>query len=208
MSESTTTRDLADIFAGRKYVSTDGQFEVDLSQLHINTWIHAFTKAANHVFGNEAISKAAPSANKGIALEGDERAAVIRKDREKNLALMVAGTWGDGTSTRMPKVPGLSMLEQIENSLIAERTRQALAKAGFKPGEAKDTWIGNDGIAYPLDVWMGVWINDPDEGETRKAEIKERAQIRYQAKKREAELAKAAKEREATRAKPTGEMRL
>lgn len=190
-------------FEGKVYTSTDGKFTVDLGALHLNTWINAFSTRADHVFGNEAISKASTARAKNPDISEEAYEAIKLEARNKYLADMVAGTWGE-KGNRGPRAVGANRLDQIRNNLAAEDTRKAVAKAGWKLGEAKDTWIHPEAGIVTLAECMKSFLDNEELGAERQASINERADVKYKAELADAELRKAAKEREAKAGKGAG----
>lgn len=185
-------------FTGQTYRSTDGKFEFAYDELHATTILNALARTFDHVFGNEAIAKASTAKKKaeGGELSEAEVAEIVAKAREKYLADMKAGTWGEKGS-RGPRMPAKNRLEQIVNNLLAEDTRRAVVKQGFKPGEATNTWVHPDGRVFNLAVLMGVYQNNPQLGAERMADIQARAERKLADEQADAEARKAAKEREA-----------
>lgn len=185
-------------FSGLTYVSTDKKYVVDLASLHINTWLNAFQKAADHVFGNEAIAAVSTAKSKNGGEIADDVAESIKLEkRNKSLADMQTGGWGE-KGTRAPRIPGQSRLDVIRNNFLADDTRKAIArKPGLTAGEAKDTWVTTSGKVVTLEQFMGLYMKDPVKGEERMANIELRAQNKYRAELADAEARKAAKELEA-----------
>jgi hypothetical protein len=190
-------------FGNAVYTSTDGQFTIALADLHANTWLNAFTRAADHVFGNEAISKASTAkAKNGGELADDERAAIVLEARTRYLNDMVAGTWGE-KGTRAPRQVGANRLEQIVRNITAADTRKTIAKAGYAAGEAKDTWVTAGGDVFDLATAMTAYRENPELGAERCASIDRRAKAQHDAELVDAAERKAAGEREKTKA-PAG----
>lgn len=189
-------------FNGQVYTSTDGKFKIDLDSLHLNTWLNVFAKVAAHVYGNEAISKASTARAKNPDLPESEYEAIKLTAREGYLASMIAGTWGEGQ--RGPRMPAANRLEQIQNNLAAEDTRKAIAKAGWKPGEAKDTWLHPEAGVVKLADCMQSYLDNEEFGPERKASIAQRAKVKHDAELADAALRKEAKERESKVTKGAG----
>lgn len=186
------------------YTSTDGEFTVDLSRLSATIVNRLIARTMDHVFGNEAISKASTAkAKNGGVLSDDEYAKIVGDARVTLREKMYDESWGD--RSRTPRSPGANRLEQIFNMLCATETRAAIAKMGLKAGEDKDTWISpQDGQPHTLTEWMGSYLGNPQLGPGRRANLDERAKAKLEQENRDAELRKAAKAREASAA-PVGE---
>lgn len=193
-------------FSGLTYVTTDKKYVVDLDKIHINTWLNAFTRAADHIFGNEAIAAVSTAkAKNGGEIADDVAESIKLEKRNKSLADLVAGTWGEKGS-RGPRIPGQNRLEVIFNNLLAEDTRKAIArKPGLTAGEAKDTWVTGSGKVVTLEQFMTLYRNDAVKGAERVANIQMRADNKYKAELADAEARKAAKELEAKAVPVEGE---
>lgn len=186
------------------YTSTDGEFTVDLSRLSPVIVNRLISRTMDHVFGNEAISKASTAkAKAGGVLSDDEYAKIVADARVSLRDKMYDESWGD--RSRTPRTPGANRLDQIFNMLCATETRAAIAKMGLKAGEDKDTWISpQDGQPHSLADWMESYLRNPTRGAERRDSLNQRAQAKLDQENRDAELRKAAKAREAAAA-PAGE---
>jgi hypothetical protein len=182
-------------FSDREYVSTDGLFRFSMADVHPETVWNAFVKQADHVYGNEAISKASTAKKKTGDLTDDERADIVLEARNRYLADMVAGTWGL-KGNRAPRTPGATRLEQIINNITANDTRAAIAKAGYKEGAAKNTWLTAAGDEYTLADWMQAYVSNETMGKARVDSIRKRAEQQLETETLAANEKKAARERE------------
>jgi hypothetical protein len=192
-------------FDGIAYTSTDGAFTFDLGLIPAEMWRRVFKKQADHMFGNEAIAKASPSANKGEILDAETRAEVILKAREKLRDRLISLDWGSDEKT--VKVPTGDELEDIYQSMLAIDARKAANKnPRLKATKTKDQWVapadGGGETLVGLDLVIKSFLANKTEGEAREADLRARAQVAFDAKKRDAEIRAAAKARAAA-AEPT-----
>lgn len=187
-------------FTGLEYDANG--VKINLADLHINTWVNAFNRVADHVFGNESIAKASTARAKDATLS-DEAYEEIKAEARKGFeSAMIAGTWGD-KGRRGPRMPAANRLEAIYNAIAAADTRIVLA-AEYKQGTKDGYWIAKDGNEYPLADWMKAFLTHPTLGEGRQASIQRRAEVKYEAEKADAAERKAAKERESKVERGTG----
>lgn len=167
-----------------------------LADMPAKTLMNAITRGLNHVFSNESISKGSTAKKNKPETTPAEYEAIITAARQKFLADMKAGTWGDGA--RGPRMPAENRLEQIYNNFCMEDVRKLLATSNRKPGETKDTWLDDQGDERPIQDWMAAYVH-PDNplGPDRKAGLMQRAKIKHDAEVADAAARKAAKDREA-----------
>lgn len=192
-------------FAGLSYTSTDGLFTIeDLGKFPKVTWINAMTRVLDHVTGNESISKASTAKGKDPNITDEAYAKIVLDARTKLIGDMVAGLWGE-KGNRSPRMPGATRLDQIVNNLLAEDTRKALNKAGYKPADEKGKWLTPEGNEFTFADAMKAYRENAEFGAGRMESINTRAKVKYDAEVAEAEQRKADREREAKVAKPTGE---
>jgi hypothetical protein len=192
-------------FGDATYTSTDGAVTMKLADLPLSTIINACTRAFNHVMGNEAIAKVAAARKKDPGLTDEQVQSIIAEAQRNYVQQMQAGQWGEA-SGRAPRGPAANRLEQIFNNLLADATRKAIANAGYKSGDEKNTWLvpGNDGgeIVVTLADVSERYLANAKLGAERRALLEKQAADKYEAEKKDAEHRKAAKAAESGAAKP------
>lgn len=184
-------------FGDMVYTSTDGSVKIPMADLPMATLFNAFRRTADHVYGNESISKGSTARAKDASLSDADYNAIIAEARNKYLGEMMAGTWGE-KGVRGPRMPAANRLEAIRNVLLANDTIAMIKQKGFVETETKGTWLAPNGtVTYTLAQLMAAYESNPQLGAERTASLDRRANAKLEAEKREAEERKAAKAREA-----------
>lgn len=187
------------------YTSTDGEYSFAWGSLHPSTIVAAATKALNHVFGNEAISKGSTAKTKAGVVgdaytESFSKAmydAIVREARDKYHAEMGSGSWA--TPGRGPRMPAENRLEAIFNVLCAQEARAVVNKSpAFRAVDGdKNKWIviasGNE---FTIERAMKSYLDNPELGAERRARLEQRAKLQHDKEVADAALRKAAKDAE------------